>query len=247
MAVQPLQLRNPPIVEAVIVIDFTPLPPETMAKLPQVVEELAPRYHQPAPIFEQKVQFDATGRQPPSHESLPFGVRFVSEDARYQVQLRRDAFIFSRLAPYESWLSFKTEAQSVWEAFLALVTSPTVISFGLRYVNKISFPAAQPIERYLKLYPAVPDSPFGGPQAVNGGHLRLQMPLENPPGLLIVQQVMLPAESEGMFTIALDNDFRFSGLGVDHKAIWERLDQARQLKNDYFVHFITEQLLETYK
>jgi uncharacterized protein (TIGR04255 family) len=247
MVDEPLHLTNAPIVEAVIGIDFNSLPPDVVAKFPLVAEQLAPRYHQPTPIFEQKLQFDRSGVVPPSHEPLPFGVRFVSEDKRYQVQLRRSTFLFSRLAPYESWEVFRQEAQIVWRVFQKLTVAPSPVSLGLRYVNKISFPAAEPIERYLRLYITVPDSPEGGPQLVTGGHLRIQMPIGDPAGLLVVQQVFLPSEAEGVNTIALDNDFRFGALGLSEKEIWDRFDQARRLKNEYFVHFITKELLETYK
>ncbi len=244
---EPLHLTKAPIVEAVIGIDFDPLPPDVVAKLPLVMEELAPHYHHPTPIFEQELQFDASGVTPPSQQSLPFGIRFVSEDKRYQVQLRRSTFLFSRLAPYESWESFKQEAQSVWRVFKRFTGAPGPISLGLRYVNKISFPDPEPIERYLRLYVTVPDSPRGGPQPVTDGYIRIQMPIEDPVGLLVVQQVFLLPDAEGLKTVALDNDFRFGAIGLDEKGIWNRFDQARQLKNEYFVHFITNQLLEAYR
>ncbi len=59
---EPLHLTKAPIVEAVIGIDFDPLPPDVVAKFPLVVEELAPRYHQPTPIFEQKPNLTGADR-----------------------------------------------------------------------------------------------------------------------------------------------------------------------------------------
>ena len=247
MADEPLHLTRAPIVEAVIGIDFDPLPPDVVAKFPLVVEELAPQYHQPTPVFEQKFQFDKSGAVPPSHEASSFGIRFVSEDKHFQVQLRRSTFLFSRLAPYQSWEVFRQEAQSVWRVFQKLTVAPSPVSLGLRYVNKISFPETEKIERYLKLYVTVPDSLEGGPQVVTGGHLRIQMPIADPAGLLVVQQVLLPSEVQGMSTIALDNDFRFGALGLSESEIWDRFEKARRLKNEYFVHFITKELLEAYK
>ena len=167
---------------------------------------------------------------PPSHETRPFGIRFVSEDKHYQVQLRRNTFLFSRLAPYQSWEVFRQEAQSVWRVFQRLTVAPSPVSLGLRYVNKISFPETEKIERYLRLYVTVPDSLEGGPQPVTGGHLRIQMPIGDPAGLLVVQQVLLPSEAQGMNTIALDNDFRFGALGLSEMEIWDRFEQPGDLR-----------------
>jgi uncharacterized protein (TIGR04255 family) len=246
MVAEPLHLSKAPIVEAIIGIDFSALPPDVVARFPLVLEQLAQRYHQPKPLFETTVQFHARGAEPPKQDTL-FGIGFASEDGYYQVQLRPTAFMFSRLAPYESWDVFTAEAKAVWAVFQGIAVTLSPVSLGLRYVNKVSFPADQPIERYLRLYPTVPDSLRGGNQFVNRCYIRVEMAVEDPEGLLIAQVALLPPEAEGLITFALDNDFRFGLVGAASEKLWELLDRARHQKNQYFVHFITPELLDTYR
>ena len=247
MVAEPLHLTKAPIVEALISIDFSPLSPEVVARFPLVLEQLAPRYHQPKPLYQTTVQFHAQGTEPPKQDTLLGAIGFASEDGYYQVQLRPNSFLFSRLAPYESWDVFTVEAKAVWAVFQKIAVTLSPVSVGLRYVNKVSFPADQPIERFLRLYPTVPNSLKGGTQFVNKCHIRVEMAVEDPEGWLIAQVAILPPETEGVMTFAVDNDFRFGVAGAASEKLWALLDRARKQKNQYFVHFITPELLETYR
>jgi uncharacterized protein (TIGR04255 family) len=239
------KLSKAPIVEAIVAIEFADLSDEAFLRLPLVHERLANKYARKEPLVER--QFQVEMPHGPIREATSTGLRLLSNDGHYAIQLRRNAYVFSRLAPYDSWRSFQGEAQSGWDAFRSIIGDLRLRDLGLRYINKISYPTNEPIERYLRLYPVVPDSPEGGPQVVTGAYMRVEVPLRDPGGRLVVQEVMLPPENEELSSIALDNDFRFSIVGLDDGQMWSLLDHARDIKNTYFRHFITDDLLESYR
>jgi uncharacterized protein (TIGR04255 family) len=242
-----LKLRNPPIVEAVIGIEFDGVQSVSMEDVNLAKERLAADYPNIQPLWRRQFSLLSHGEMQSNPSLEDHGLRLLSDDGVAQLQLRRDGFLYSRLGAYDSWETFKNGALKAWSAFRECAASARMSSYGVRYVNKLTFPLSDGLETYLTLFPSIPNSFIGEPQVISNGHLRLEIPLEKESGRLIVQEIIMPPERDGYATIALDNDFRCSALGLQDKEVWAGLDQLRSLKNRYFLHFITDKLLEMYK
>ncbi|WP_392407426.1 TIGR04255 family protein [Chlorogloeopsis fritschii PCC 9212] len=87
----------------------------------------------------------------------PEGYIFVSQDEKRVVQARLNGFTFSRLKPYESWESFYTEANQLWEKYAQLTSPVKVTRLALRYINQILIPATGTVElkNYIKTVPEI--------------------------------------------------------------------------------------------
>jgi hypothetical protein len=44
----------------------------------------------------------------------------------------------------------------------------------------------------------------------------------------------------------LDNDFQFSAIGVPLSAVWEKIDEVRTVKDEYFDKFLTPLMKESF-
>ena len=103
------------------------------------------------------------------------------------------------------------------------------------------------MEDYLRMYPHVPEDL---PQKLQGCYMRLGFPIDSPDspqGLLTQQLIALPAEQPGKVAFQLDNEFTFSAIGLSDTSLWEQIDQARGIKNKFFLSSITDKTKETFK
>jgi uncharacterized protein (TIGR04255 family) len=64
-----------------------------------------------------------------------------TKDALRVANFQRDAFSFSRLAPYETWESFSEEAFRLYQMHLNLAKPAEVQRVGLRFINQFPVPA----------------------------------------------------------------------------------------------------------
>ena len=52
-------------------------------------------------------------------------------------QFNKDAFVFSRLNPYEDWERFSGEALRLWGIYCELLKPSEVRRVGLRFINRV--------------------------------------------------------------------------------------------------------------
>jgi uncharacterized protein (TIGR04255 family) len=243
---KPLHFTNPPIVEAIIAIDVSPLPDEVIGQFRSLTEKMALLSYKPPTAVSQH-QFEVkinAGDSTAQTRDIPHGLRFDSQDGLYAVHFNRTGFICSRLGKYERWESFRDEARKTWDLYSAEIGPAELKDYGVRYINKIFWPSNDEVNLYLRIYPQLPPDI---PRAINQLFMRLEIQIETPQqGKLIHQQILLPQERENYATLLLDNDFRFSAMGLTPEKVWERLESVRQLKDDYFCKFVTPRLMETF-
>lgn len=161
------------------------------------------------------------------------GYRFQSADGKYVMQARLDGFTFSRLAPYDRWEPFIAEAQTLWNRYRAIVSKAAVVQFSVRYVNKLHMPPGSEMSKYLRTFPQVSDEL---PQLLQGSFMRLEMPLNDPAGILILQQYYAPAEQPDQIAMILDNELRFPVVvtPLSDTMLWTQVEKVRELKNRFF-------------
>jgi uncharacterized protein (TIGR04255 family) len=241
-----LHFKHPPIIEAVIAINIVRLP-STMIQVIQesaiVLQQLGYKRREiPVTMHEFQMKIE-DGKSQVSGVDTPHGIRFDSTDGRYAVQLNLSGFVFSRLGDYHSWEQFRDEATKLWAVYLQLAKTIQILSFGVRYINKLFVPVRTDLSTFLRVYPQLPEDV---PQTIHELFMRIGMAISEPTGVLIHQQTLLPPERENFVTILLDNDFQFPSHGTPVQEVWGLIEKVRSLKDDYFVKFLTPAMMETF-
>ena len=243
ITMQKLHLTNPPIVEAAIHIEVAALSQEVFETLKELEPSLSAfEYGFPTPVLTKQVQFSMESQDADLISKVTRqGTRFKSQDGMHFVQFNITGFVFSRVGKYHSWESFQAEAKRLWDLYAAKVGVMNFERVGLRYLNKIFVPADEPIEQFLSVYPHLPDTI---PSTIDECFMRLGLPIAEPSGRLNHQHILLPTEKEGLATVLLDNDFRFEAKGLSTEDVWNLLERARHVKNEYFEKFLTAKMME---
>jgi uncharacterized protein (TIGR04255 family) len=174
-------------------------------------------------------------------EKKNLGYKFTSDDGKQIAQFKTDGFIFSRLAPYNGWNAFSTEAQRLWKVYEAsLANRPKPKSLVVRYINKLMLPMGPNIDSYLNVYTFFPDD---YQVTVQSYFVRLEIVLAKPTvGVLIMQQAQTPSGSPEILGFLLDNEFRFPISEVSE--IWPLAADVRRLKNETFDRILTDRTKE---
>lgn len=232
--------ENAPIVEALVGVDLEEmLGDDSLDVLKKLGDSLQPKYPTREDIVMGQVEF-ALGKQPKQIDT-PFGYFFKTSDGRQVIHARRNGFAFSRLAPYEHWEGFISEAKRTWILYRQAIGPSRLLKWTVRYINKLSWSAGERMEDYLQVYPHIPSTL---PQDIQGCFMRLLIPIHSPQGLLTQQLVLLPPEQVGKVSFMLDNEFTFSAIGLSDPALWERIESSREMKNKFFKDSITAKTKE---
>jgi uncharacterized protein (TIGR04255 family) len=228
-----------PIIEAVI--DFRVLP---NADIDFTALEHATRkvFLKDFPVVAKQIQnqFLLQGGENPTANpilSSP-GLRFTSEDNKEILQLKTDGFTYSKLAPYDTWKSFKGNAEKLWSIYQDITKPQYITRTAVRFINKFDLPNSKlELSKYLNIFPQLPDS-----SSMNGFSMQI---VQNQPDLnstLIITQASIPSPEGKSDTISILLDF---DLFNEEKRelddnIWVLLDKLRLRKNEIFENSITD-------
>jgi uncharacterized protein (TIGR04255 family) len=173
------------------------------------------------------------------------GFWFRSEDNLRTFQATMEGFSFNRLAPYESWEEFNSDAKSMWEIYKEICEPIHVTRAAIRYINQINIPANELIE--LKDYlSTVPEVSSSLPQkALQTFFMQLQIPQQDLDCMLLINEaIALPTNPE-IVTVILDLDlFRHQIWESNDEDIWRFLEKLRNRKNEVFEASITDRTRE---
>src|SRR5258708_6808314 len=229
-------LARAPIVEAVIEVRARAEAPWEEQAITNHIKSKLPEY--PSVLSARAVQLRMEFPQPSAQIAQPSpaeqvvhemgwrGLRCESADKRHIAQFNRDGFVFSRLAPYESWDQLEREG------------------VGLRFINRIGEPQeGLRLEDYLEAPPKAPqgmDLPFAGflhqdTLTVSG----------YPYGITFTQTVQPPQAPETGGLILDIDVFTTQPLNLDENKLDRHLSEMRWLKNKVFFGSITRMVLET--
>jgi uncharacterized protein (TIGR04255 family) len=167
------------------------------------------------------------------------GFLFRSGDSLRIFQATLSGFTFNRLAPYESWEEFSSDARRLWEVYKDVCRPSSVIRAAVRFINRLDLPG--PIldfKEYLRTLPEVsPDLP----QGLSGFFMQLQIPQQDLNCMLIINEAFAPPTSPGLVSVILDFDlFREQVWQSDDEEIWRFLEELRHRKNLAFEASITD-------
>lgn len=220
---------NAPIQKALIDIRVIPRPELELVDLQSFSDSWPDRF--PESTLESAFSGELHLGDKPSFTSSHSirGVMFSSPESIVQVQ--RDGFTFTKLAPYESWDSLLEETKNMWERYKEVAAPDSVRRLAVRYINHFLVPPdGVELHDMFNLHPQSPD----GLPAINDFAMQLAMahPV-NPEYRAITTQAtqQLPDEVR----ILLDIDvFTEVDQQPDSLEIWNTLGDLRVFKNDIF-------------
>ncbi len=241
-------LRNAPIIEGLLDIQFEPLPSERLPDL-QRFHDMLPDYPQQSPrvAFAGQIAMSATADVNVSHQSGVIGYQFG--DGRRVFQARLNGVTLSLLAPYSLFSELEAEAKRLWALFTEHIHPGRVLRIALRYINRLALPL--PLQDFKEYILTIPDIAPGVPQNLAAFQMRLFIPDSESPALAIVTEGFDGVQHEAREAIViLDIDvFRTASETTPIQAfeIWPIVLELRDFKNRIFFGTITDKLKELYE
>ncbi len=171
------------------------------------------------------------------------GYEFKANDERQTVRVSVQGFSFSRIAPYDTWETFRDEARRWWRIYsdVAQPISPTRLA--VRYINRLDLPL--PLQDFKDYLRTVPEVSADLPQELAGYFMQLQIPYYDIGANLLLNQGIVPAPRPNMVSIVLDIDlFRIIDVPLGEEEVWDYFEHLRIKKNDIFLACITDKTKE---
>jgi uncharacterized protein (TIGR04255 family) len=242
--------KKPPIVEAALSI-YLESPPQGISvnELEDACMKIAKKYPHKSPRrrYQNKLEFDASGTFKGS-EGTDLGLDGYlckSVDERQVVQFCFDRFVFNRLAPYEGWKPFFSEAMSLWEEY-SLLMKPTLIKkISLRNINRIDIPTEkqEELSQYLILAPQLPT---GLPTTLKGFAHETIFTVDLNTQVTLIQTIR--SIDVGTTTIFLDIDVSLPVIKSYEKELFNKyFSYLRGVKNNIFENCLTDKIKKDFE
>lgn len=246
-----IQLRNPPIVEAVFDVDCD-LPPgfDLTALEESSRAQFGDQYPKFRAQFIQEFKIEAKDDAPQSM-SIRRAVQsfqFLKEDEKQLVQVRAQGFSFNRLAPYTSLDDYMPEIERTWYLYLNLVSPVQIRVIRLRYINRILVPltaGAVNLDEFLKIGPGLPDEERLRLSGFFDQLTAIEKDTKHQVNLVLTAQ---PPVDEKLPIIL---DITVGSAAIAEPADWSNIlrvtESLRSLKNRIFVDTLTPKCMELFK
>lgn len=132
-------LSKAPIVEAALDIRVVPSVKWDETKLLSELKQRLSDYPKTEPLRGARFEINAKKLLNPAIEDFGcIGLKLHSGDNLHIAQFNKEAFVFSRLKPYENWEQFSAEALRLWGIYGELLKPKEVTRIGLRFINRIA-------------------------------------------------------------------------------------------------------------
>jgi len=238
-------LSKAPIVEAVIAISVVPSVTWDEISLQSELKRLLPDFPKIEPLRKTRLQFTPEKQVNPMIEDLGcIGFKFQSSDNLHIAQFNKEAFVFSRLKPYEDWSQLSGEALRLWAIYYELLKPREVIRVGLRFINRIAI--MQERVELSDYYRHPPDSlkELNWPLA---GYLHHDV-IRVPGTQHSVNLIKTVQNIAGEIGLILDIDvFMAKRFEYNELHLKQFLEEMRWVKNKIFFTSLTEKIIEELK
>ncbi len=247
-------LARAPIVEAVIEfrarVEAKWVEEDISRRLGESLTEYPNRQSLTQGSFTAHIQLGPRDSTDQESESAPtfmrqgwLGVRATESDGLQIAQFKADGFSFSRLAPYESWDQFRTEALRLWEIHRSLSESTEIARIGVRFINRLEVPI-DGLE-FGDYFRGFPDNPGDLPTAEFLYQDSMGVP-GHPYIVKLARTFQLPqADNATTLSLLLDIDaFCPEPCPVEVCRMEERLADLHWLNNRVFFDTLTKKALE---
>lgn len=194
-------------------------------------------------------EIKAEAGKPPEQRVVDLGwsgLLFRSKDQLQVAQFQKEGFAFSRLQPYQNWEQFITEALRLWKIFIGVMQPVAIQRIGIRFINKMSFPAeGLSPDVYLEDFP----QPLLSLEFIRTGFLHRDIFIvpETNYSVNLIRTIQPAAGAPLNISIILDIDV-FTTVPTELKDadIEKRLMEMRWLKNKIFCDSITQKTKEKF-
>ena len=246
-----LNLKSPPIVEAVLDIDCDMPPMLALDKLEASARD-AFRDHYPKfrTQFIQALQVEAAADRAPNVTTRQGiqALQFLQEDEKQLVQVRTQGFSFNRLAPYKSLGDYLPEIERTWRLFVGLAAPVQIRLIRLRYINRILLPMTAgrvDLNDYLKLGPRLPDEDKLTLEGFITKHSAVESDTDNRVNIVLTAQ---PPENDKLPVIFDIETYRLGNAEPhDWAGSLSKVQSLRRLKNLVFENSLTDQCLNLFQ
>ncbi len=161
-------------------------------------------------------------------------------DHKYVFQARQEGLTVSRLAPYETWEKLRDEFLRIWRWYAGVVKPKEIMRLAVRYTNRFDFPL--PFRDFKEYLSTTPEIGTGLPAELGGFVMQLQIPQPDLPGMIIVNEALVPPAREGVGSVLVDIDvFQTEKIPYNFS---ERLELLHDLENKFFEGSITDKARE---
>jgi len=239
---------NAPITEALLDIRVQ-LPKEiTLKNLESFQEGIKGRFPEKKTRVFFKAQIPTSAAPPTSIPTTggPDGYMFRSPNEQKIVQARLDGFTFNKLKPYEKWVVFRDEAQSLWKRYYEIANPVRITRIALRYINRIEIPS--PLKDFKDYILTTPEIAPGLPQGVGHFFMRLVIPFPDDQTTAVITQTMEKPTDDERLPLILDIDvWQKVNYEAQTEEMWKKFEKLREIKNDIFLKSITEKTKELFK
>jgi uncharacterized protein (TIGR04255 family) len=235
-------LSRPPIVEALMNFQANAAPRWNPEKLRPVLSGLWPAHTVVEELRLMEIQMRPAEKQSESTVTMGQlqGFIFRSPSELTVHQARRDGYAFSRLAPYEDWNSFETQALRGWADYQSILEPEELHAVTVRFINRMIFPAeGMRLSRYFTTHPCAP--PESGWTIYGFTHQTLYA-LDSP---CVVRATIASEATPFSFILDIEIFLRepFSAL---ERGLNEILREMHDLKNQAFFRLLTNEAVERY-
>lgn len=235
---------KPPILEAVIVINFL----NTISSedvLEKVANALKANYDILTPEQEIEIKFksgiDGEVLDDRSKNKI---YRLRSQDTTEIALLKTNQIIFSKLAPYSGWDALFERAKRDWKVLIKELGKNDVSRVGVRFINRIDFPVeavkGQGLESFFKIYPSIPEKFLG--KQIHKYSIQIENKINDEGTMAKVSSGIVPSPVPKAISILLDIDIYCNLDKHDpNDDIWSVIKKFRDHKNKIFESCITDE------
>lgn len=238
-------LSKAPIVEAAIDIRIVPSVKWDETSLQRELKQCLPDYPKIVPLRGARFEINAKKLLNPAVEDFGcVSLKLHSGDNLHIAQFNKDAFVFSRLKPYENWEQFSAEALRLWDIYCELLKPKQVTRIGLRFINRIAIKQEKvELADYYK-YPPASLKELNWTLAHYLHHDVMQVPETSYAVNLIKTVQNVPGE----IGLILDIDV-FTGEGFEYNELHLKrfLEEMRWVKNKIFFSSLTDRVIQELK
>lgn len=232
-------LPNAPIVEAVLQFNAPPSKPFQQSELKDLLEKEFPVYKILQQMHhESGFRGSSDGNVEMHHKAHWDGFRLHSADKKYICQWKRNALVFSRLQPYETWPKLVQAAMPFWESYRSTGEPSIIEGIGVRVISQIPLKENEKPSKYVQQIP--PPLKGLGLRADSFFHQDI-IPLKGYPYEVRLNRAMQPAaEKTGSKRILIVDIDVSTTVAVSFDRLEHTLDEMRYIKNKVFFTYMKD-------
>jgi uncharacterized protein (TIGR04255 family) len=232
--------KKPPITEAVISIVYSKK--IDSKSIQKALKNLKPNYSNYQPITINNVRVDIhKNNQAKANTDQQTDHRLSSSDMTEQLIIRDSSFTVSQLAPYLGWDAFLNRFKENYSKWKKEIGNRELATIGVRYINRIDMPITTDEivehEKYLNIYPALPDYL----NMIEAHSVQTIIPLNDLKCKLRLNSAIVKSPLPRHVSIVVDQDIiRQQDLPQNDDQLFNLLDLIRHKKNEIFESCITD-------